>query len=109
MVEGGHLLFIRPWTPHSHPEPERTSTISQSTLTEGWSFTAAEFQWRLIKLGFTFIALTKSTTSGRELIKLFLISHIHPSDSDAGGIPPSIKHGDELCARNLVMLVFFVE
>ena len=36
-------------------------------------------------------------------------SHCHPSDSDAGGIPPSIKHGDELCARNLFMLVFFVE
>ena len=34
---------------------------------------------------------------------------IHPSDSDAGGIPPRIKHGDELCARNLFMLVFFVE
>ena len=33
----------------------------------------------------------------------------HPSDSDAGGIPPSIKHGDELCARNLFMLIFFVE
>ena len=33
----------------------------------------------------------------------------HPSDSDAGGIPPSIKHGDELCARNLFMLVFLVE
>ena len=33
----------------------------------------------------------------------------HPSDSDAGGITPSIKHGDELCPRNLFMLVFFVE
>ena len=33
--------------------------------------------------------------------------YAHPSDSDAGGIPPSIKHGDELCARNLFMLVFF--